>query len=220
MNFKYLWWWILWLLAVLVMQFIWTYNSFIWIDEQLKSLEAQVNNMYDRRTDLVPQVAAVVKRYAEFEKWTLEWVTRLRSDSQNLQALQQMIWAWQTKSPEFWTLLWSTLSSLKVTVEAYPQLKADTQFSNLYATLEWSENRIRVSIKDFNDFVVNYNLKLRGFPMWLIFSKIMWYQPKERINPPVDKEIKKAPNVDALLEQDQPKTNTQTIPSTTSWSGN
>ncbi|HMT01433.1 MAG TPA: LemA family protein [Candidatus Absconditabacterales bacterium] len=188
------------LLVFLALSLMGTYNSFIGLDEQLKSHGAQVDNMYDRRADLVPQVAAVVKRYAEFERGTQENIARLRSDSQGLENLQKMIAGGQVKSAEFGTLLGTTLSSLKVTVEAYPQLKADQQFLKLFDTLEGSENRIRVAIKDYNDYVIDYNLKLRSFPSGIIFSKLFGYAPKDRITPPADKDIKSVPNVDAMLD--------------------
>ncbi len=104
--------------------------------EELKSIRAQVDNMYDRRKDLVPQVAAVVKKYAEYESGTLISVTSLRSQAGNLDALNSMIAKGDFKSEQFSALLANTMGGIKVNLEAYPQLKADAQFTNLYTTLE------------------------------------------------------------------------------------
>ena len=140
------------------------YNGMVQLEEEIKSVEAQVDNMYERRKDLVPQVAAVVKKYAEYEQGTLSGIVALRSQNQNLQTLNEMAAKGDVKSSEFSSLLASTMGGLKITLEAYPELKADTQFTNLYTTLEGSENRIRTAIKDYNDRIVPYNLKVRSFP--------------------------------------------------------
>ncbi len=176
------------------------FNSMVWLDESLKSFDAQVKNMYERRTDLVPQVAAVVKKYAQYEKGTLEEVVKLREASKNFDTLQNLAKDWKVNSTEYSNLLASTLSTLKITIEAYPTLKADSQFTNLFTTLEWSENRIRVAIKDYNDNVANFNLKVRSIPYGFFFSKMLGFNEKERVNPPEWKEIKAVPNVDNLLD--------------------
>ena len=156
--------------------------------------------MYERRTDLVPQVAAVVKKYAEYEKGTLEGVVKLREASKSLDTLQTLAKDGKTTSPEYTNLLASTMSTIKVTLEAYPQLKADTQFTNLFTTLEGSENRIRVEIKNYNDAVGQYNLNIRAFPYGKLFSGMFGFVQKDRINPPEGKDIKSVPNVDSLLD--------------------
>lgn len=169
------------------------------MDEWLKGFQAQVDNMYERRVDLIPQLTAVVKKYTEYEGWTLKDVVALREWTANLEKLQWMADAWQTKSPEFNNLLASTLSSIKLTVEAYPELKADTQFTALFTELEGSENRIRTAIKDFNDAAGMYNLKVRSFPRGKLFSWLFWFTAKDRITPPAEKAIKEVPNVEELL---------------------
>lgn len=95
------------------------------------------------------------------------------------------------------------MATLKITMEAYPQLKADSQFTNLFTTLEGSENRIRVEIKNYNDAVAGYNLKVRSFPYGKMFSSIFGFSQKDRINPPEGKDIKSVPNVDTLLDMGQ-----------------
>lgn len=170
------------------------------MEESIISMDSQVKNMYERRTDLVPQVAAVVKKYAEYERGTFEGIVKLREASGNLTTLQNMSKEGKVTSAEYSNLLASTLSTLKITMEAYPQLKADTQFTNLFTTLEGSENRIRVEIKNYNDAVAVYNLQVRSFPYGKIFSGIFGFSAKERINPPEEKEIKAVPDVENMLD--------------------
>ncbi|HMY80955.1 MAG TPA: LemA family protein [Candidatus Absconditabacterales bacterium] len=191
-----------WIIGVVVLVGLYAigwYNGVIGNQGALNSTQAQVNNMYDRRKDLVPQVAAVVKKYAEYESGTLIGVTSLRTQSANLDKLNTMVSQGDVKSSEFSSLLASTMGGIKVNLEAYPQLKADTQFTNLYTTLEGSENRIRTAIKDFNDMAAGYNAKLLLFPGRLL-NMFFNFKPFDLINPPADKDIKAVPDVEKLLE--------------------
>ncbi len=171
------------------------YNWLLWSDEQLQSLEAQVDNMYERRADLVPQVVAVVKKYSEYEGSALTWIAWLRS---NATALENMAKQGNTQSEQFWTLLASTLWWMKIISENYPVLKADTQFTNLYTTLEWSENRIRTAIMDYNNAITPYNTRVRRFPTNII-ANFLWLWQKERITPPSEKAITTVPDVEWLF---------------------
>ncbi|MBP6911052.1 LemA family protein [Patescibacteria group bacterium] len=197
-------WWILIVILVILFGLYSAgknyYNDIIVMEEQITTQDAQVQNVYERRVDLVPQVAAVVKKYTQYEGSTLSGIVALRSQSANLDQLNAMIAQGQYKSSDFSSLLASTLGGLKVTVEAYPELKADQQFNNLYVTLEGSENRIRTEIMNYNNMIVAYNLKVRSFPRGKIFSGLFGFEQKERITPPADKDIKAVPDVDAMLE--------------------
>lgn len=200
-NWLIIWLIIIWILIVFTLTgSIWYYNNLISMQETIKSQHAQVENMYERRTDLVPQIAAVVKKYAEYESSTLKWIVELREASNNLAKLQSMIWEWKVKSAEFDNVLASTLSTIKLTVESYPNLKADTSFMALFTELEWSENRIRTEIKSYNDQVWTYNMKIRSFPYWKIMSMFFGFKSEERITPPEWKDIKAIPDVNNLLK--------------------
>lgn len=129
-------WAIIAIVVIAVVKAISFYNGMVALDENIKTEQAQVDNVYERRVDLVPQVAAVVKKYTQYEGSVLTGIVALRSQSANLDQLNAMIAKGDYKSSDFSSLLASTLGGLKVTVEAYPQLKADTQFTNLYVTLE------------------------------------------------------------------------------------
>jgi len=201
---------VLWVIVLIALLSVFGfYNSMIGLQEQIKTQYAQVQNVYERRVDLVPQVAAVVKNYANYESSTLKWIVELRESSAELDTLQQMIKDNKVETPEFGTLLWSTLSKIKITMEAYPELKADTQFSNLFVTLEWSENRIRTEIKTYNDTIWVFNIKLKTFP-WNMINSFFNFKEQERITPPETKDIKAIPDVDKLLDTTQK----------TTWSGN
>jgi LemA protein len=175
---------------------MWVYNGLLSSDESIKSLQAQVDNMYERRADLVPQVSAVVKKYAEYEWWVLTGIAGLRS---NATALENMAKQGDVKSEAFGTLLASTLGGMKIISENYPTLKADTQFTNLYTTLEGSENRIRTAIMDYNDAIVPYNTKVRTFPTNLV-ANFLDMGAKDRITPAEWKDIKAVPDVEWLLD--------------------
>lgn len=187
---------IIWSLIVVIgMYMMNVYNWLLWADEQLQSLEAQVDNMYERRADLVPQVVAVVKKYSEYEGSVLTWIAWLRS---NATALENMAKQGNTQSEQFWTLLASTLWWMKIISENYPVLKADTQFTNLYTTLEWSENRIRTAIMDYNNAIAPYNTRVRRFPTNIV-ANFLWLWQKDRITPPSEKAITTVPDVEWLF---------------------
>ncbi len=182
-------------LVLLLGGYTWSqYNTIIGTQELVVSQESQVKNMFERRLDLIPNMAKTVKGYADHEKGTFTGVAKLRSSSQELETLNKLIEQGKVTSVEVSNQVSSLISGLKVTMEAYPQLKADTQFSALLVELEGSENRIRVEIKNYNDKVAEFNTLLLRFPGNIIAS---WFHfaPKERINPPADKEIKKVPDV-------------------------
>ncbi len=186
---------LIWIILLWGRYVMWIYNGLLSSDESIKSKQAQVENMYERRADLVPQVTAVVKKYAEYERWVLTGIAGLRS---NATALENMAKQGDVKSEAFGTLLASTLGGMKIISENYPTLKADTQFTNLYTTLEGSENRIRTAIMDYNDAIVPYNTKVRTFPTNLV-ANFLNMGAKDRITPTEGKDIKAVPNVEWLL---------------------
>ena len=186
---------LLWIVLLWGRYIMGVYNWLLESDESIQSLNAQVDNMYERRADLVPQVTAVVKKYAEYEWWVLTGIAGLRS---NATALENMAKQGDVKSEAFWTLLASTLGGMKIISENYPVLKADVQFTNLYTTLEWSENRIRTAIMDYNNALTPYNTKVRKFPTNVV-ANFLWMGVKTRITPPEDKDITAVPDVEWLL---------------------
>lgn len=155
-----------------------TYNTIINYDEQVNLAWSQVVTDYQRRMDLIPNLVNTVKGYADFEQETLMGVIEARSnaskvelnvdnlDQQSLQKIEQTQQA-----------LGSALSRLLVTVEQYPDLKANTNFRDLQAQLEGTENRIANARRKFNEATQTYNAYIRQFPK-NIYASIFGFEKK------------------------------------------
>ena len=142
------------------------YNSLQALDEDVKSTWAEVQNQYQRRADLVPNLVATVKGAAQFEQETLTRVIQARSN-----ATAATIDPNSLNNPEAFkkfeqaqNQLSSALSRLLVVVERYPELKANQNFQTLQAQLEGTENRIAVARKRYIEKVNEYNRAVRSFP--------------------------------------------------------
>lgn len=142
-----------------------TYNNMIAGSEIVDAQWAQVENVYQRRADLIPNLVATVKGYAAHEQETLEGVvnarakatsTTINAGGMNAASLQQFQQAQEGLS--------SALSRLMVVVEKYPDLKANQGFLDLQVQLEGTENRITVERMRFNDAARNYNVSIKTFP--------------------------------------------------------
>jgi LemA protein len=154
------------------------YNKMVSMDEAVKSAWAQVENVYQRRADLIPNLVETVKGYAQHEQETFTKVVEARSqatsmkiDPANLtpEAIQQFQNAQDGLS--------SALSRLMVVVEQYPDLKANQNFLDLQAQLEGTENRIAVERMKFNETTQSYNAYVRRFPQ-LITAAIFGFKKK------------------------------------------
>jgi LemA protein len=142
-----------------------TYNGFVDKEENVTNAWSKVESSYQRRADLIPNLVEIVKGYAAHEKETLESVINARAkatsttiDANNLtpESMAQFQQAQQGLS--------GALSRLLVTVEKYPDLKANQNFLELQAQLEGTENRIKVARDKFNDVVTVYNKSVKRFP--------------------------------------------------------
>lgn len=148
-------------------------NSLVRKEEGVKAAWSQVENVYQRRMDLIPNLVNTVKGYASHEKQTLENVIRARN--QATQATQQNAGAPTDakKLQEFQRAqegLGAALSRLLVVVERYPDLKANQNFRDLQIQLEGTENRITVERRRFNEVAQDYNSYIRVFPQSLVAS--------------------------------------------------
>lgn len=156
------------ILAVVVVLVLWgagQYNGMVTAQEGVNTQWAQVENQYQRRADLIPNLVETVKGYAAHERETLEGVieARAKATATNINAndmTQQQLDQFQQSQSQ----LSSALSRLMVVVEKYPELKANENFRQLQAQLEGTENRITVARKDFNESAQAYNVKIRRFP--------------------------------------------------------
>jgi LemA protein len=137
-------------------------NQLVTLQEGMKGAWAQVETVLQRRYDLIPNLVATVKGYAEHEKEVLENVTRLRSQWGAAKTVDEKAQAA--------TQMESALARLLVVAERYPDLKANQNFRDLQFELAGTENRIAVERQRYNDTVRAYNTKVRQFPASLVAS--------------------------------------------------
>ncbi len=143
-----------------------SYNNMISLDQEVIKQWSQVENQYQRRADLIPNLVNTVKGYADFEKEVLTQVTEARSRVSQFNITPEVLNDPQAFA-KFQSLqgeLSGALSRLLVTVENYPQLKANENFLQLQAQLEGTENRISVERKKFNEVVQSYNTTIKRLP--------------------------------------------------------
>ncbi len=156
------------------------YNSLVELDEKVNQAWAQVENQYQRRADLIPNLVKTVQGYADFEKGVLTEVTELRSRVGQIKLSTDDL-SDEEKFKQFQDAqdkLSGALSRLLVVAENYPQLKANENFLTLQSQLEGTENRISVERKKFNEAVQDYNTTIRRFPI-LITAKIFGFREKQ-----------------------------------------
>ena len=156
------------IVAVVLVLFFWIkgmYNSMVSRDEAVSQAWAQVENVYQRRADLIPNLVATVKGYAEHESSTLEAVVNARAKA--TQATVDPSSLSEEELTRFMSAqneLGTAIGRLLVSVERYPDLKANQNFLELQAQLEGTENRIAVERKKFNEAARSYNVAIRRYP--------------------------------------------------------
>jgi LemA protein len=197
MKHKTLWITLAVIVILLFSVFSWvkgSYNTMVTQDESAKTAWSQVENQYQRRLDLIPNLVNTVKGYAAHEKETLEGVINARAeatkttiDPSNLN--EESLKKFQAAQGE----LSSALSRLMVVMERYPDLKANQNFSELQAQLEGTENRITVERKRFNEVAQAYNTYIRSFPN-NILAGMFGFFPKAYFT--ADAGAEKAPKVE------------------------
>jgi LemA protein len=170
---KKIWWIILAIIVVIILLFVWKYNSMVNLDESVKTSRSQVENVYQRRLDLIPNLVQTVKWIANQEQAVFIWVTEARAlatkvnininDAKEFSQFQKSQWE-----------LSSALTKLMAVAENYPDIKSNQNFLALQTQLEWTENRIAVERKNFNEKVKEYNIYLRVFPNNILAS-IFWF---------------------------------------------
>jgi LemA protein len=158
------------------------YNGMVILKENVTKQWSNVENVYQRRLDLIPNLVNTVKGYANFEKETLTQVieARAKATSVNINA-QNLDPASFQKFQQAQGGLTSALSRLMVVVEKYPDLKANQNFLELQAQLEGTENRIAVERGRYNDNVNMYNMFIKQFPRNVIFrfTEMPYFQADE-----------------------------------------
>ncbi len=184
-------------LGVLAIIALWAanvYNGLVSAEEEVESAWAQVENQYQRRSDLIPNLVATVKGYAAHESETLEGVISARARATQItvdpsNATPEQLAAYQKAQGE----LSQALGRLMAVAESYPDLKANENFRDLQAQLEGTENRCTIARQNFNEVARAFNTYLRRFPNNIIagafgFEKKPYFE--------ADEDAKKAPKVE------------------------
>ena len=152
-------------IGAIAMWLISSYNGLVKMDEGVSTAWSNVENQYQRRADLIPNLVNTVKGYAAHEKETLAAVVQARSEATSVKidptnmTAEQMAQYQQAQNG-----VSSALGKLLVVVEKYPDLKANQNFLELQAQLEGTENRITVARRNFNEAAKEYNTAIRRFP--------------------------------------------------------
>jgi LemA protein len=155
-------WVIIGIVVVLILWFVFIFNGLVRLRNQVKNAWAQIDVQLKRRHDLIPNLVETVKGYKDFERATLEAVTKARNVAQ--QAIGQGVGAQAKAEGE----LSGALTRLLAVVERYPDLKANQNFLALQEQLTSTENKISFSRQFYNDSVLNYNNKTQMFPSNLV----------------------------------------------------
>lgn len=183
--------------VILVLLALWgisKYNGLVDIDQNVKSQWSQVENQYQRRSDLIPNLVNVVKGYATHERETLEGVITARSKATSTTInASDMDEATLKRFQQSQDALSSALSRLLVVAEKYPNLKANEQFLDLSKQLEGTENRIATARRDFNNAAQEYNTKRNKFPT-VIIAGITGFRERPYFTAQAGSEV--APTVD------------------------
>lgn len=163
-------------IAVIVIWAISSYNGLVSKEEGVSTAWAQVENVYQRRADLIPNLVATVKGYAEHEKSTFEAVVAARANATGIK-VESLSEEELAKFQQAQDALSQSLGRLIAISEAYPDLKASENFKDLQAQLEGTENRITVERNKFNEVAKVYNTSIRKFPT-NIFASIFGFEKK------------------------------------------
>lgn len=157
--------------AAVVLWLVGAYNGMVTAEEGVESAWSQVENVYQRRMDLIPNLVSTVKGYASHEAETLEGVVNARSKATQVTVDPENLTPEELKKfNEAQGELSGALGRLLAITEAYPDLKANQNFSELMAQLEGTENRIATERKKFNEVAMGYNTLIRRFPKSIIAS--------------------------------------------------
>jgi LemA protein len=199
------------IVGILVLFVFWgcgQYNNLVTEDENVKKSWNYVQSQYQRRADLIPNLVNTVKGEANFERGTLNDVINARARATSMQVSPENLTPENIERfQQAQSQLSGALSRLLVTVEQYPNLRANDAFRNLQTQLEGTENRIAVARNDFNDAVQTYNTKVRRFPVTLV-AGAMGFSPRQGFT--ADPGSQNAPRVDFGDQQQQPSVNFDT----------
>lgn len=175
---------ILGIVAIIAFWFYYTYNTMVERDETVHKAWSQVENVYQRRSDLIPNIVSVVKSYSEFEKSTIVKVTEARSIALSTQVTDNCDAESINNFDRAQQNVGNALNQLIVNVEDYPELKTSEQFMTLNTELDGCENRIKVERRNYNKAAEDFNRFIRVFPNSMIakslgFKKVAYFENNE-----------------------------------------
>src|SRR4051812_757824 len=198
-------------LGILLLLVFWgcgQYNGLVTQDENVKKVWNNVQTQYQRRADLIPNLVRTVQGEANFERGTLNDVINARARATSMQVSPENLTPENIqKFQQAQGQLSGALSRLLVTVEQYPNLRANDAFRGLQAELAGTENRISTARRDFNGTVQEYNTRVRRFPTNLM-AGMMGFHPREGFT--ADQGAQNAPKVDFNDQPKQPSVNFDT----------
>ena len=163
--------------AIIALLFYFGYNSFVKLDEEVNNKWAEIQNSYQRRTDLIPSLVNVVKGSTEYEKNVLKELTEARSKAGQVNTSVISHDAYQQQETAQGNIT-ANLNKVIAVVENYPDLQSTNQFKTLQSQLEGTERRIKFARKDFNTAVMEYNKKVRSFP-WNMVGGVLGFKIKD-----------------------------------------
>jgi len=163
--------------AIIALVFYFGYNSFVKLDVEVNKKWSEVQNAYQRRTDLIPNLVNVVKGSTDYEKSVLAQVAEARAKTGQVTTSGINYDAFQQQEAAQGNLT-NNLNKVIAVVEKYPDLQSTNQFKTLQTQLEGTERRIKIARKDFNSAVMDYNNKARSFP-WNMVGNVLGFKPKD-----------------------------------------
>lgn len=163
-------WLLLCIVAIIVLWGVSKYNGFVKTEEKMTQAWSQVENVYQRRMDLIPNLVAVVKSYTDYESKTLVDIVEARAQQATAAKVnpESMTQEQLSGFENAQQLLENAVNDVIVSVENYPDLKAVESYQTFLAQYEGSENRILIERKRYNEMVQDYNKSVRSFPGNLI----------------------------------------------------
>jgi LemA protein len=166
------------ILLILIILAVTTRNSLVSKEEKVKLQWSEVQNTYQRRLDLIPNLVNVVKGVSDFEQTTLENIATARAEALNGSSNNDLTADNYQKQKQLQDNLAASANKMIVLIEKYPTLKGTAAYSGLQVQLEGTERRIKVARNDFNEAVAGYNKKVRSFPS-NIFAGLFGFKKKE-----------------------------------------
>ncbi|HLF47345.1 MAG TPA: LemA family protein [Chitinophagaceae bacterium] len=166
------------ILALLILYVSTTYNSIVKKEEKMKQDWSEVQNTYQRRLDLIPNLVSIVKGVSDFESNVLQQIAETRSKAAGIFSEKEIDAGNYVRQKQIQDSLATITNRLILVMENYPDLKGTKAYAALQTQLEGTERRIKVARKDFNESVFHYNQLVKKFPSTLV-ARLFGFRPKQ-----------------------------------------